>query len=511
MSIVPARFAANILLLAVTACGALAAGRAQAQPAPFTHEVVKAEAAALAAKPYKATPEALPKGLESLEYDQFRQIRFRKERTIWRGDDLNFELQLLPMGWLFKTPVEINIVESGNVQPLTADNAYFDMGPLAGKLPPDARMGFSGFRITSPLNRPDVFDEVIVFQGASYFRALSRGQSYGLSARGLALNVGQPSGEEFPLFKKFWIEKPAIRAGAVVIHALLDSPSVAGAYRFVVTPGAPTVIAVMATLYPRQELANPGIAPLTSMYLFGANNRTRISDFRSAVHDSDGLAMLNGWGEHIWRPLTNPRRLQTSHFIDQNPKGFGLMQRARNFRHYQDLEAGYERRPSAWVAPAEDWGPGAVELFELPTEEEIHDNIVAFWKPAQPLAANKPYTFSYTLSWPDEVPTDWGGAKVLATRIGLINGPRRKSGTQQFVVDFGGLPGLTASEPPVAKLEASAGAVGVPIVQPNPEIGGLRVSFTFDAKGAQVSEMRLVLMNGQKAVSETWLYRWTNE
>jgi len=292
---------------------------------------------------------------------------------------------------------------------------------------------------------------------------------------------------------------------------LLDSPSVAGAFRFVVTPAATTAIDVEATLYPRKELTEVGIAPLTSMFLFSGINRSRISDFRPAVHDSEGLAVINGWGEQLWRPLNNPRRLQTSDFIDQNPRAFGLIQRSRVFGHFQDLEARYEKRPSAWVQPKGDWGPGSVRLFEIPSEEEIHDNIVAYWKPKSPLASGQAHTFSYRLSWPDDVPQQWPGAFVEATRAGLINGPQRKSGVVQFVVDFKGLSAGPSDDLPVARVDASAGAASAPVVQLNPDIEGLRVSFGFDPKGASASELRLVLQAKDKPVSETWLYRWIKD
>jgi glucans biosynthesis protein len=499
---------ATALIAGVVASVMPASVRSQGTSQSFSQATVQALANELAGKTYVA-PE-VPKGVANLDYDQYRQIRFRKERTIWRGEGLNFELQVLPTGWLFKTPVEVNVVEGGNVHPIVADNNYFDLGPLAGKLPPDTRLGFSGLRLTGPLNRPDLFDEIIVFQGASYFRALSRGQIYGLSARGLALNVGRPEGEEFPLFRRFWIEKPQQGARHMIVHALLDSPSVTGAYRFQVAPGSPTTIDVQSTLYPRKDLAYPGIAPLTSMFLFSGINRARINDFRSAVHDSDGLAIINGWGEQLWRPLTNPRRLQTSDFLDQSPRAFGLIQRARQFSDYQDLEASYERRPSSWVEPREEWGPGAIELFEIPSEEEIHDNIVAYWKPAQPLAAGRPHTFNYRLSWPDDAPRSWAGAYVRATRSGLINGPLRKNGVLQFAVDFEGLPPSATSELPLARVEATSGVVSAAVVQSNPDISGWRVSFSFDPKGAASSELRLALLANDTAVSDTWLYRWTN-
>jgi periplasmic glucans biosynthesis protein len=498
------------LILVVSPLSAQTPPAPPAQPA-FSQETVQRLAAELAAKPYEAPPAQSVKGIQNLDYDQYRQVRFRRERTIWRGEGLHFELQVLPTGWLFNSPIEINIVEGGVARPLPPDNSYFDLGPLAGKLPPEARLGFSGFRISGPLNRPDVFDEIIVFQGASYFRALSRGQIYGLSARGLALNVAQPGGEEFPRFRNFWIEKPQPGATAITIHALLDSASVTGAYRFHVMPGWPTAIDVQMTLYPRRELTNVGIAPLTSMFLFSGINRSRISDFRPAVHDSGGLAIRNGWNEHIWRPLNNPRRLQTSNFLDNDPGGFGLIQRARSFSHFQDLEARYELRPSAWVEVAGSWGPGVVELVEIPSEEEIHDNIVAYWKPAGALAAGKSHAFAYRLMWPNDVPRSWPGATVHATRAGLVNGPLRKTGATQFVIDLKGLIGINPEDLPAARLDATAGAVSAPIVQTNPEIGGLRVSFTFDPKGASSSELRLALHKKEQVISETWLYRWVKD
>jgi glucans biosynthesis protein len=481
----------------------------EASQTQFSKAVVEEIAKSLATKAYVPPPETLPQGVDNLDYDQYRQIRFRKERTIWRGEGSIFQLQVLPGGWLFKTPVEINLVEGGTGRLLAPDQSYFDLGPLAGKLAPEERLGFSGFRITSPMNRPDVFDEVIVFQGASYFRALSRNQVYGLSARGLAVNVGGSGGEEFPAFRKFWIEKPAPGAATLTIHALLDSPSVTGAYLLRVTPGSPTVTEVEATLIPRKELANVGVAPLTSMFLFSDINRQRISDFRPAVHDSDGLAVVNGWGENLWRPLSNPKRLQTSSFLDNNPRGYGLIQRTRSFSEFQDLEAGYEKRPSAWIEPLQPWGSGAVELFEIPTEEEIHDNIVAYWKPSLPLKAGHAHNFNYRLTWPNDAPRRWPGAFVHATRSGLVNGPQRSTGAIQYAVDFKGYSPATSSELPQAKLEVSAGSVSPPVVQANPHIDGIRVSFSFDPKGVAASELRLVLQVNDKAVSETWLHRWT--
>ena len=270
--------------------------------------------------------------------------------------------------------------------PLQPDNALYEFGALVGQPKADTPpIGFSGLRINSPINRPNVFDEVLVFQGASYFRGVSRGQAYGLSARGLAIDVAQPSGEEFPFFRTFWVERPARSSRQLVVHALLDSPGATGAYTFRIAGGAPTTVDVDVKLFPRRDLMHVGVAPLTSMFLFGGNNRSRMSDFRRAVHDSDGLAIATQ-GEQLWRPLANPRRLQVSAFSVQDLKGFGLIQRHRSFSDYEDLEANYERRPSAWIEPVGSWGNGTVRLVEIPSEEEIHDNIVAYWNPLEPYA-----------------------------------------------------------------------------------------------------------------------------
>ena len=474
---------------------------------PFSAETVKQMAEQLAQKAYEKPKIELPPPYGRLGYDQYRDVRFRTEQSIWRGQGLDFELQLFPMGWLFDVPVDLFAVEDGQSRQLNADAGLFKFGPLVGPPPATASIGFSGFRIHGPLNRPDYFDEVAVFQGASYFRAVARGQVYGLSARGLALNTARPGGEEFPMFRAFWIERPKAGSQELVVHALLDSVSVSGAYRFSIRGGAATLMEVSSTLYPRRDLHNVGIAPLTSMFLFGSNNRRGSTDFRPAVHDSEGLAVLNGNGERLWRALNNPKRLQLSAFLDKDPKGFGLLQRDRSFAAYEDLEARYERRPSLWVEPIGDWGHGNVELIEIPTDEEIHDNIVAFWRPAEPLAKGRGYEFNYRLHWGDQVPFEWSGAYVKKTRIGM----NKKTGTSVYIVDFVG-PGVqNGQELPIANLTASAGQPSAPIVHANPEVNGVRVQFELDPKGEELCELRLTLRNKEKRISEVWLYRWTRD
>jgi len=485
-------------------------GRALALPsfdanATFGPAHVQALAEQLAAQPFAKPSLKLPAAFQQLSYDQFRDIRFRTDQAIWRGEKLDFELQLLPIGWLFDVPVEIWLVEGGDAHRLLADSNLFSLGPLVGDVGAGAPYGFSGFRVHGPINRPDYLDEYIVFQGASYFRAVGRNETYGLSARGLAIDTARPSGEEFPIFRAFWIEKPKPNARAIIVHALLDSVSTTGAYRFEIEPGEATTIDVEATLYPRRALPHVGLGPLTSMYLTGPAHHRIGDDFRPAVHDSDGLAIYNGNGECLWRPLTNPRTLQASAFMDHGPKGFGLCQRSRDFHDFEDLEARYERRPTVWIEPKGSWGAGYIELIEIPTNEEIHDNIVAYWKPASPPETGKPFTFAYRMYWGENIPVAWSGARTVATRVGK----GKKEGSVFFVVDFAGVALAGKTQLPVALVNANPGTVENVTVHANPEIDGVRVSFELDPAGTDLSELRLILRSGEQQISESWLYRWT--
>jgi glucans biosynthesis protein len=344
---------------------------------------VQKQARALAAEKFVPPKLDLPKPLQDLGYDQYRSIRFKRERAIWTGEGVPFLMELFHRGFLFKEPVAVYVVADGTARRIVYSPDFFAFGPNVSPPADGTLTNFSGFRILAPINRAETFDECVVFQGASYFRAVAKNQGYGLSARGLALSTGAPEGEGFPSFRAFWIERPQPEARAIVVHALLDSVSTTGAYRFTVRPGDPTVMDVEMTLYPQVELKLAGLAPLTSMFIFGPNDRMGIDDVRTAAHDSDGLAIWNGRGEWLWRPLTHPETLQISEFIDDNPRGFGLLQRHRAFADYQDLEAHYERRPSLWIEPIGDWGSGAVQLVEIPSNAERHDNIVVFWRPSR--------------------------------------------------------------------------------------------------------------------------------
>lgn len=481
-------------------------------PEPFRPALVRERAQALAAAPYAPPVETLPESLAGLDYDQYRDIRFRPESAIWAGTPSPFQLQAFHLGFGYREPVALNVVEGGAARRLIFDPAMFSYGPLVENPPSVIEdLGFSGFRIHARVNSEDYLDEFAVFQGASYFRAVARGQVYGLSARGLAIATAEPTGEEFPTFREFWIETPADDADTIVVHALLDSPSTTGAYRFGLRPGASTVTEVEAVLYPRVDVATVGIAPLTSMFYFAGHDRVGIDDFRGAVHDSEGLLMWNGEGEWLWRPILNPDTLQISSFLDSKPHGFGLMQRERDFRVYQDLEADYHRRPSLWVEPIGDWGAGAVTLVEIPTDAEVHDNIVAFWRPRMPLAAGVPLRLAYRLHWRGEPPVEHGLAKVRRTLVGLseVGRPQRERDKRVFVIDFAG-EGLVelGAAPITTQASASAGLLSPPVVKIEPEVGGVRVSLELDPQGAAVSELRCALVRDGAVVSETWLYRW---
>jgi glucans biosynthesis protein len=498
--------AGSAAALSLTASGwhSTARGQERTQSNVFDAQAVRRLARDLAGKPYKNQPAPLPPELDKLDYDQYRAVRFLPERALWRGENLPFQVQFFHRGFIFKDRVEIYVVSNGQVEPVRYTPDLFSFGKTKPPAP-GTDLGFAGFRLHAKLNRPDYYDEVGIFLGASYFRAVAKGQVYGLSARGLSIRTADPKGEEFPAFRTFWIEKPAAETKSIVVHALLDSPSATAAFRFTIRPGDTTIYDTEMSLYPRADIAEAGIGSATSMFLFDANDRNDIDDFRPAVHDSDGLAMRNGRDEEIWRPLVNPHDLQVSAFGDLNPRGFGLMQRERDFFAFNDLEAHFEKRPSLWTEPIGDWGEGAVYLVEIPTKEEIHDNIVSFWRPKEPLKAKGEYTYTYRLHWGWDRPNPRHLATYAKTRVGA--GP---NGTRRFVLELVG--GALLSVDPKSiqtTVTASKGAIENLVLQRNPETSGMRVSFILDPKGEQVVELRGLLKAGDRPLSETWLYRWT--
>ena len=503
----PFSIANSLLLLALVAADALAAvPPAPAKPPavyPFTFETLLADAKRLAATAYAPQHNRLPAGVDKLSPEQYRSIRFNPDAGIWRSEKLPFRIELLRAGYNLQTAVTVSTVENGTAQDLVATPAMFDTPAALPAQLGKVSLPLSGFRVRSRINSSKIWDEFLVFQGASYFRAVAKNLLYGLSARGLAINIAEPSGEEFPTFTHFWIERPGAHAAAIVVYALLESESATGAYRFTVQPGAETLTDVDLTLFARTELRVAGIAPLTSMFLFDETNRGRLDDYRPEVHDSDGLVIAQKSGEQIFRPLANPTKLQVSTFTTEQPRGFGLLQRSRLQSDFQDLEAQYERRPSAWVEPQGDWGPGSVELVEIPSGRETNDNIVVFWRTAQPLASGHPAHFAYRIIWSAEPPQPKSLGKTIATRSGAsLDGKRRV-----FLLDFVGagekVDGLRLD------LSSSAGRISNATVMSNNALHGLRASFELDPRDAELIELRLRIMRGDHPVTETWLYRWT--
>jgi len=406
--------------------------------------------------------------------------------------------------------MKISEIVHGVAREVRFDPELFDYGKNTIDKAALRNIGFAGFRVHFALNTPKYKDEVLVFQGASYFRALGKDQRYGLSARGLAIDTGLASGEEFPRFTEFWIERPEPQAKELTIFALLDSESVAGAYRFVLRPGNETVTAVKARLFLRKNVARLGIAPLTSMYFFGENQpRTAGRDYRPEVHDSDILLVQSGTGEWITRPLVNPKRLLVTSFALSNPLGFGLMQRDRQFEDYQDLEARYELRPSAWVEPRGGWGKGRVELVQIPTPDETNDNIVAFWVPDELPKLLAPFDVEYRIRWQKNTDTKPPLSWVMQTRRGH-GYSRQPDPSIGFIVDFEG--------PVFKELPADAKIESVVTVDGNGQIvenhaykndvtGGyrlrLRVKQVDDKKPI---EIRAFLRSGEATLTPTWSY-----
>jgi periplasmic glucans biosynthesis protein len=469
----------------------------------FSFDTLLAEAKRLASKPYTPRRSTFPAGLDKLSPEQYRSMHFNGDNAIWRNESLPFRLELLRAHFNLPAPaVTVSTVEDGMATDVVATPAMFDLDSAVPQLG-QVSLPLSGFRLVTQINSKKAWDEFLVFQGASYFRGVGKGLLYGLSARGLAINTAEPAGEEFPAFTHFWIERPAPKATSIVIDALLESESTTGAYRFTVQPGAETVMDIELTLFPRTDLHVVGIAPLTSMFLFDETNRGRLDDYRPEVHDSDGLQITSSTGEHIFRQLANPIKLQVSTFTTRPPQGFGLVQRSRDQIDFEDFDNLYERRPSAWVEPKGDWGAGAVELVEIPSGRESNDNIVAFWRPAQGLTAGRPAEYAYRLSWLAEpaLPKELG--EIVATRSGAsLDGKRRV-----FILDIVGA-GEKADDLRL-DLGVSAGKISNPALRSNLALHGLRASFEVDPGDADLIEMRMRVMRGDRPVTETWLYRWT--
>ncbi|HEY0179790.1 MAG TPA: glucan biosynthesis protein D [Dokdonella sp.] len=506
--------ASALALSALPALGRAAAPapRARFEPKRFDYAALKGHARALAAQDYVAPELSLPTELAQLDWDHYQAIRPLPEHALWADLPSRFRVQFFHLGRNYRRPVHIYELVDGVAREIGYDPRRFDLtgsGVHGAALPHD--LGYAGFRLSFDT---DFTRDVVAFLGASYFRAVGGTMQYGLSARGLAIDCGLPRAEEFPDFTTFWLERPRAGAAALTLYALLDSPSATGAYRFEIAPGEPLVMRVDAALYPRKAIERLGVAPLTSMFLVGPNDRRVDDDWRRVIHDSDGLSIWTGAGEWIWRPLTNPAAVRVNSFLDQDPHGFGLLQRDREFDHYQDDGVFYDRRPSLWVEPLSAFGKGAVQLVEIPAPDETYDNIVAFWNPAAPPRPGQELLYAYRLYWGSAMPASPPLARAVATRTGIggVVGLPRDHFSWRFVVDFAGgpldaLPRDAAVEPVIS---LSRGRTEIVSARPLDSVHGWRAMFDLvpDASPEPV-DLRLFLRSGGRALSETWIYQWT--
>jgi periplasmic glucans biosynthesis protein len=481
----------------------------------FGYDEVVKRAHDLAGAPFDARVAPLPDGLAHLDFDAWRDIRFRPDKALLGQDGGPFRLQLFHLGHLYTRPVTINILRDGIPAPIPYATNLFDYGrnKLDANLP--INLGFAGFRLHYPLNSPKVFDEVIAFLGASYYRFLGRRQRYGLSARSLGINSGVGQNEEFPFFREFWIETPGPGAQRAVVHGLLDGESATGAFRFEIYPSDETTIEVTATIFARRDIPTLDMAPLSSMFLLGKNDHRISDDFRNELHDSDGLLIHNGAGEWIWRPLSNPTEPALSTFLDHDVRGFGLLQRDRNFDDYQDLDLAYELRPSYWIEPRENWGEGRIELIELPTTDESNDNIVASWVPKDPIQAGRTLSYGYRMTaLLDDARLTPGGRAISTYRThprALGSSEPLAPGSTRFIIDFsGGDLAYFGLDPSLVEVvpSTSSGRITRSFLTPNPYIEGFRAGIDVQIDPGQSSDLRAFLKSGNRALTETWTFPW---
>ncbi|HET9389098.1 MAG TPA: glucan biosynthesis protein D [Steroidobacteraceae bacterium] len=481
-------------------------------PQPFDYARLKGLARTMADAPYRAPPDRLPPAVAQLDWDHWQSIRFRDEHSIWATDGLRFRVQFAHLGFRINKPVRMYLVEDGTAQEIAFDPAMYDYsraGISPSQLPPT--LGFAGFRVYF---HTDWTRDCAAFQGASYFRAVDGQLQYGMSERGLAIDCGMSTPEEFPDFIAYYLERPQKDSSRLTVYGLLDSPSTAGAYRFIIDVNDTLVMDIDSALYPRKQIERLGIAPGTSMFFCGKNDRHASEDWRPEIHDSDGLQLWNGAGEWLWRPLTDPTIVRVNSFTDSGPRGFGLMQRERDFAQYQDDGVFYDRRPSVWTEPKSNWGKGSVMLVEIPTQDETMDNIVAFWTPADKPQRGQEYLFGYRLYWCRENPFGPALATVRATYTGIggIVGQKRTHFSWRFVVDFAGgdltLLGEAARVTPV--IWASRGRVEIVSARPLAPLHQWRAMFDLALTDDSLEpiNLRLFLSVDGQALSETWLYQY---
>lgn len=492
-----------------------------AESEAFDFEMLTERMRQLADGAFDATLPELPAAFAQLDYDGYRKFEFDVAHARWADGDSGYQVHAFPLGWLFKEPVKVFEVSAGMARPFDFGLSDFKIhdAAVASEAAKAPFPGVAGFRLNYPLNREGAFDELISFLGASYFRALGRDNIYGLSARGLVINSWVEGPEEFPRFTEFYLERPV--AGApLVAYAALEGPRVTGAYRLEITPASDaaqeTVIDVTARLFFRADVAELGIAPLTSMFLFAETNRAGYDDYRPQVHDSNGLMIAREDGEVCWRALNNTPALGNSYLWENNPKAFGLYQRGREFETYQDAGAHYERRPSLRVEPIGEWGQGSVRLIEIPAKLEAEDNIVAFWVPSEPVKAGDSREYQYRLTWGNLDPHPDGElGYVVETRGGRggVSGVESDAALRKFVIDFKG--GVLDRADPTRPFDVLASATAASVVSSTlskVEANGVwRLVLDVMIEGDTPVELKAYLVGGGKRITETWLYQWRGQ
>jgi glucans biosynthesis protein len=448
-----------------------------------------------------------------MSYDAYQGIRFNSDRSLWRESQSNFQVMFIVPGLYYTHPVTLNVIDAEGPRPLSFKKPDFVFAdPEVEKRVP-ADVGFAVFKLTFPLNKKNEQHQFLVFAGASYFRGVGKDNVFGISGRGLAIDTGLSSGEEFPAFTEFWLIQPASDAKEMVVYGLLDSKSLTGAYQFIIVPGSPTKMKVKTQLFPRNSIQLLGTAPLTSMFFYGENTPRPTGEWRREVHDSDGLQIHAGAsGEWLWRPLLNPVNLEMDFFSTEKIQGFGLLQRDEKFLDYEDLGAHYEKRPSAWVEPQGEWGPGKVVLVQLPTPQETNDNIVAFWTPKSPVTPQTPLNLAYDVSFGKADITGNPMGTVAKTFIGDGNviGGGKVPNAYRIILDFTGGPldKLSSDAPVKGQVTAlDSGELLEHFVEYHEQIKGWRLSILAKPAQNKPLHLRAFLNADTTTLTETWTYR----
>ena len=521
--LVSAGATATLAALGIRSSAAPAPSLEFGEGSPFSFDALINRAKELASRPYAEPKGPPPDVLDKIDYDALSKISFKPEYALFANGPGRYPITFFHLGLYSRTPVRMHVIDNGPsgsvAHEIIYDSSYFDMPADSPARLLTTGSGFAGFRIQeSRLGDQAKLDwrknDWAAFLGASYFRTIGELYQYGLSARGIAINTTVPDRpEEFPNFTEFYFETPTSDADVMTVYAMLDGPSIAGAYRFDLHRTKGVIMEVEPALFLRKDVERLGIAPATSMYWFSETKKPTAIDWRPEVHDSDGLAIWTGAGERLWRPLNDPQHIEISSFADTDPRGFGLLQRDRNFDHYLD-GVFYDRRPSLWIEPLNPFGKGTIQLIEIPTDDEIHDNIVAMWVPADPAKAGNSYRLRYRLHWLADEPFPTPLARCVATRMGNggVPGQPRPQGVRKFMVEFlgGPLADLPFGVKPEPVLWASRGTFSYIFTEAVPDgvPGHWRAQFDLTATGNDPVDMRLFLKNGDKVLSETWLYQY---